>query len=330
MNVKKEAARMQAEKANAQTDAANAAAEAAENTVKVSELLSKRLICLSTAEILGTVSNIVFDSKMNKGLLLKIYNEDSDEASVCYADFKKVRGLEEDACTVKDKSGVSFEWNCSFSGVYNPMNCECYNQDGKALGRVREIDLQNTKVVSITVDKTRFTPAQLLSFSEQLLIFNDTGRPLKITKPAALKVPSAAEGKTQKVTLHNPAAQVKSAPKAQARALPQPDSAGFYLSENINEQLERVIVDGIAAEQTNSEKNNISLPLKMPPLGHVTPQAPEGGQTPYAFLLGKTVRHEIRSETGGVLIPDKTEITAETISIAKNAGKLVQLALHAD
>lgn len=272
--------------------------------IRVSELLSKRLIALSTAEIIGTVSNIIFDEKLTKGLILKIYNDDGDDVSISYADLKKVKSFEEDACTVKDKSAIMYEWNSSIPPFNNPINCECYNQDGKVLGIVKDLILEENKVQSIIVGNTEFKPGELLSYSDQLLIINDTGKPYKLPKNK-IKIPKSDAPLNRKIVVHS-------------------------LSENQPATGVKTFDSADKTEKPEEVKTDIALPHKMPPLGQVSPMPAENAQTPYSFLLGKTVSKDIFSDNGIIIIEDKSLVTSQIILAAKKAGKLVQLALHAE
>lgn len=264
--------------------------------IKVSELLSKQLICLDTATIAGTISNILFDEHLTKGKLLEILSEDDDTPEIKYVEIRRVSSLSEDAGVVKTADCIRPEWN-SPAGSPNPINCLGFNQDGKALGRVRDILLDGTAVVKIILEQAEFTPKELLSYSDSLLIFNDTGKPYKIPKPRA-KVPEPKQT-DRTVLVHsfgaesNTAAVISNESDLSPTAMP------------------------------------VDIPTKIPQSSTQVSRSPAEGETGYKFLLGKTVHSDITASDGRVLIPNCTVVTDEVIRVAREGGRLVQLALRA-
>lgn len=267
--------------------------------IKVSELLSKRLISLANAEVIGTISNIVFDSKLERGRLLKIYNDDDTDITTRFVELKKVKNLEFDAAVINDKSFVSALWNTDGSGIINPINSECFNQDGKALGVVKDITLDGTLVTSILVGEKEFLPKQLLSYSEKLLIFNDTGKPVKLPK-AKTEVPTALGGE-QIATVHGE----------------QTVASNILVPTKVSKE-NTVVVRSAPVDAAPDRESEQPRPL--PPVQ----------QPAYSFLLGKTVSRDIKSQSGETLILAGTTVNENILELAKKNGRLVQLALHAE
>ncbi|MCL2375695.1 MAG: hypothetical protein FWC82_04150, partial [Firmicutes bacterium] len=113
----------------------------------VSELVGKQLLSLSEAETIGTIENVLFDEKLKTAKTLKIYSENEDNPEICFVNFKAVKSFSFDACVISKKDALSFEWNTLLGTPSpSPMLWLCFNQDGKELGRVRDIELENSKV----------------------------------------------------------------------------------------------------------------------------------------------------------------------------------------
>lgn len=148
---------------------------------RVSELLSKPLITLSDAKYAGTVSNIFFDKALRRGSCLELLSEDDAAPERTAIDLKYVK-LGPDAAVVPHS--VLLEPVKTSGLTSNPINCAAYNQDGKRLGRVSDVLLDGTNIVSVEVDGKPYEVATLIAHSDKLLILNDSGRSFKPYRPA--------------------------------------------------------------------------------------------------------------------------------------------------
>ncbi|MCH5164236.1 MAG: PRC-barrel domain-containing protein [Clostridiales bacterium] len=145
---------------------------------KVSDLLGKPLLSLSEAQLLGTIGNIYFDDKMTKGTFIMLY---TDEEELRFLPLNKLINIENDAAVVKNCEDLSEH----AEGLKNPINSHAFNQDGKALGTIKDIVMDGTKVVSFTLENSSISSGNLVS-AGKLLIFNDSGKPVKL-KPTQKK-----------------------------------------------------------------------------------------------------------------------------------------------
>ena len=273
--------------------------------INASELIGKKLVCLNTAGIFGTVVNLIFDSKLRTARFLQIFSEDEAEPELQYAAFKSVKHFEFDACVIADKSAISYEWNTHTANVFNPINRDCFNQSGKLLGRVRDIVLDGCSIKTVLIDELEFSPALLLSYSEQALIFNDTGKPIRLIKKNR-GIPKNTG--TSTVSVH------RAECGASAPLSGKPISRPFALSE------------------PPMGRDIISLPLRVPPEKTSVSRSPskENGGGVYAFLLGKSLSRPLKDERGSILVQEKSTVTEDVIQTARQHGKLVQLALYVD
>ncbi len=142
---------------------------------KVSDLLGKPLLALSEAQILGTIANICFDDKMNKGTFVMFY---TDEEEPRYLPLSKLLNFESDAAVVKCADGIVQ----SVDGLLNPINSYAFSQNGKSLGIVNDIVMDGTKVDSFIVDGRTLSSSDLIS-AGKLLVFCDGEKPIKLKSP---------------------------------------------------------------------------------------------------------------------------------------------------
>lgn len=273
--------------------------------VKVGDLISKKLIALNSAEVAGTVKNAIFDAKLTKVVLLEIYDDSGADAEIKFVEASKIGNFDADetgdALVVSDKSSLMSEWTANAKTFNNPINKECFNQDGACFGTVRDVELRGVVVEKIVADKAEFTPDKILSLSDKLVIINDTGKPVKLKKPRKPKVPAPQKAENRKVTLHEVT-------------------------------LENVAAENTVAAQTEAQPA-VQLPARVPPENTLvtrTPAPDETAASPYKFLLGKTLTKDIRADNGVVVLRKFAVITDEVIASARDHGKLVQLALHAE
>jgi len=284
--------------------------------IKVSELLGKPVISLLNAETLGIAGDIVFDSKMLTAKAIKILQDDNDnETETLYIELKHIKDLLLDALCITHKKLTKSEWHGNRLDAKNPINASCYNQDGKKLGTVRDVVLDDFKVTEIVIEETEtnnfiiLTPATLLSHSKDNLIFNDTGKPIKIIAPKKATFPKSKNKSTPiSVKLH-------SVPKT--TTIPAIDRTHNFQTLN----------------NDNSQPPDIQYPTKVPQENTMVYRSPASIDTlagVYAFLLGKTLSRSIKDNNDNIIAQPQSIITQETIELAKNNSKLIQLALYAD
>lgn len=151
---------------------------------KVSELLGKPLLSLCEAEFLGTIGNIYFDDKMTKGTYLMLFTEEDE---IRYLPIIKLISIDNEAAVVKTSEGLIEQAD----GLKNPINSAAFNQDGKSLGIIKDIIMDGVKVVSFNIGDETVGASNLIS-AGSLLIFNDSGKPIKLKPtPKCKKVAEA-------------------------------------------------------------------------------------------------------------------------------------------
>lgn len=156
---------------------------------KVSDLLGKPLLGLSEARLLGTIGNIYFDDKMTRGTYIMLYTQEDE---VCFMPLNKLVNIDNDAAVVKSADELTLQAD----GVANPINSFAFNQDGKLLGKIKDIVMDKCKVISFLMQDDSTLPSDNLVSAGSLLIFNDSGKPVKLKQlPKKEKSKKAPEKK---------------------------------------------------------------------------------------------------------------------------------------
>lgn len=284
--------------------------------LNVGDLISKKLIVLNSAESIGTVKDVIFDDRLTRVKLLEIYDDSGTDSEIKFVGTNKIKNFgadseTPDACVIADKSAVLSEWAANAKRRNNPINKECYNQDGACFGRVLDVVLSGATVEKIIAEKTEFTPDKILSHSDRLVIINDTGKPIKLYKPKRTVVPAPQSSAERKVTVHGTAGgetPLPVRPQSTATATAQPAA-------------------------TNQSDAAVKLPARVPPENTLvtrTPVQDDSAPSPYKFLIGKTLTKDIAADNGVIILRKHAIINDEVIASARDHGKLVQLALHAE
>lgn len=167
--------------------------------IKVSEFLGKRLISLADAKTVGCVCNVWFDSRLRYAKTIEVLSDEDEFPERTFIELRNVT-CGNDAAVIKH-SVYANTYNLASATITGIINKNCYNQSGTYLGKVTDVILNNRNVEKIVCENGEFTPKQLLSISRDIIIFNDSGKPIKLYKP---KVPAPLDSKVinAEVSLH--------------------------------------------------------------------------------------------------------------------------------
>ncbi len=258
---------------------------------KLSDIISKQAISLRGAQLLGTVSDVRFAAALKKADALLLIDGEENADGYLSLPTKSIHTMKEDSVVVRSLSSpLAF----SFLPPNNPINLPCVNQDGKMLGRLSDITFdEKFAVIAFTVGESEYKADTLLSHSDSLVIFNDSGAPIKL--PRSRPKPKAADRKTVVKTTALP---VETAPPQKTE---QP-------------------VENTAAE---AEKPPVTTPTAAPS------PAPELGAPDFSFLLGKCITKTLCSSSGRTIAAVGEIVTEQIIADAARENKLVQLTLRA-
>lgn len=144
---------------------------------KASELIGKNVISLTDAAEIGVVANLYFDSKMTKLRFFRILDENSDEEF--FAPFKEIVSAQYDAIVLRGSDALAPDADA----IPSPINLPAFNQDGLRLGVIRDVALDGENVSGFFTENGEISGSFVCS-SDKLAVFNDSGKPLKLKKPA--------------------------------------------------------------------------------------------------------------------------------------------------
>lgn len=262
---------------------------------KISTVVSKQVVSLCGATVLGTVVDVLFHPSLKRAQSLLLMDcEENDEAYLVLP-VQRVSALDGDAVVVKT---LTAPLAATKEPSNNPVNLPCYNQDGKSLGVLVDVELdERFKTTAFVTNNHRYPADTLLSFSEKLAIFNDTGAPIKLPRPKAR--PPRQQDKDVKVQVNAQTAGIQSWQNA----------AQAY--------------DGKAYAPDRNYNAGIALPkvISSPP--------PDLGAPDFSFLLHKRLARALYASDGRLIAPQDCVITEAVILDAGRENKLVQLALRA-
>lgn len=263
---------------------------------KLSDLIGMPVITLSTAEKIGTVTDLWFDRKYTALKTAEIFEENEDTDQTFFIPADKLR-LGENAVILN--SDLCIRTINPITAARNPVNSECYNHLGKSLGYVCDVILDGLKVNKIITDTVEFTPDKLLRSSDNVCVFNDTDKTVKLPKTVKRRSLQSAAPVSQP--------QAAYAPPAVAPTQPTPET----------------LQQTAAPAQEPPQIETPALPLSV-----TVTHTPGEANKDYDFLLGKAVHSHIVSN-GRILIPAGTVVDENVIEFARREKKLVRLALQA-
>lgn len=254
--------------------------------MNVSEIISKRIVELRTARILGTVINVKFSPTLKKAENLLLLDENENDETFLSLGIKNLFAFRNEFLVVKSINSPLLVHN---GGTFNPINLPACNQDGKTLGKITDVSLnENYTVKSFILGKTEFDFGKLLSFSESLVIFNDSGKRITLPKLSS-HAPSKTDLKQMIVKAFELTTDIPQSPSAIGAA---PTSFG--------------VATPTAASMPPSERHS-----------------------DFSFLVGKRIARDLYSSAGKLIAACGSVITFETIKAAGKDNKLVQLTIRA-
>lgn len=146
---------------------------------KISELIGKQAITLLDASRQGIVLGVCFDKAIKK--LKGFFLLSEDDENIFFVEYKYFSSFFGDAVVIRSDLDLCPESEAK--GISSPMNLPAYNQGGNFLGYIRDINMQENNVISFVTEKQEIPAGTLLSYSQSLIIFNDTESPIKIRRP---------------------------------------------------------------------------------------------------------------------------------------------------
>jgi uncharacterized protein YrrD len=306
--------------------------------INLTDIISKPVICLSSATTLGTIENAVFDKKLSKVSFLCIFDEELGEKK--YIPVSSIINATNNAVTVK--SGMYCQKEIQPN---SPLKAEIYDCEGNAEGYISDIALdEELKVVEIlTSVRTVIKPQNIVSFSPAAAVFYKEGqKPLYVNRIKNKPVKkSAAEAeiypeKTEKEEKQKNAlsGENKSENNCENTAaeenlidlekgqenLKNPDILSnedntHKLNQNTKNITENNQQPDIPAYQTVADNFLSAIPIRFI---NIVP--------PYNYLIGRKIVSDIYDENRKIIAAKDSLVTMNTVDICRRHNRLMTLA----
>lgn len=130
--------------------------------MRFSELIGRKIICLSLAKELGIVFNCNVDKKLKRINQLIAVDREEDEG---YVDFHKINvGVD----TLFTSYSLADYTPC---GIAFPFRAPIFDTDGNGLGRVEDFEFENNQITDLVIgDNQTIASSRVVIASEELII----------------------------------------------------------------------------------------------------------------------------------------------------------------
>lgn len=147
--------------------------------MKATTIISMPIINLYSGRYEGTVSNICFDKKLKLAKWLVFFDDNSDEDKAILTSHVTIG---KNAIIIKNNEGIFPLISTEGDLIYNnPINLKAYDSEGNLLGKINDIELNNKFVVEqLFVNQAAYNINQILSSSNDTIVFNLTGKRIKL------------------------------------------------------------------------------------------------------------------------------------------------------
>lgn len=166
--------------------------------MKASELIGSSLLVLSKAEMCGTVSGIVPSNDLKRIETLEILCDDDDDCEKKYVSVKKILAIENGVVTIKYPD--SMVMCCVLPELASPINLPAYNEEGKLLGVITDVEMDGYQITALIINDARYTLSEILTRSSSLIVFRNPLKKTRITKNIK-RVPNAKKPSEQIVKI---------------------------------------------------------------------------------------------------------------------------------
>ncbi|MDR3021491.1 MAG: PRC-barrel domain-containing protein [Clostridiales bacterium] len=268
--------------------------------IQLSKIVNKPIVSMDNAKVLGKAVGINFNANLKNGQNIVLQSCEQSEPEWKFLPLRLVLQFDGDVILTKYYDNVTYHWN-TLNPINNcPLNTKVYNQDGKILGTLTDIILDGTKVKSVLVNNSELTNAKILSFSQNLMIVNQSEKKFTFNKNKTIQI---------KIQKNKP----------------------VYTTQNQNTiPFESPTTSNQKIHKDIKNTANIDLPVFVDSTNTQVTRTPKQKQeyNEYNFLKGRTILENIKDKMGNILFKVNTVITDDIIRLAKEHDRLVHLALH--
>lgn len=162
--------------------------------MKASELIGSRVLELNGATMCGTVCGIVPADNLKKILALEIFTENEDDCEKKFVETSKLTAVAEDVVTIKHTDLTVMQFP---SETDSPVNRPAYSERGEYYGKITDVETdENFNVTALCVGARKFAPQEILTKSNELVVFRLPGSKTKLTKRVK-RVPRPVDAKAK-------------------------------------------------------------------------------------------------------------------------------------
>lgn len=256
----------------------------------ISTYLSKTIISIYEASVVGTIVSANFDKKMRRVCSL-ITVEDKDDYKEYIVPINRIV-TQDNAITIKNFNSVK-PYQKSNIYVKCPINLPVYTSNGEYKGIVKDVSFnENTyEVIDLILNKGNIPANEIASVSESLVIIKGEGF-TKLQPPRKRRPNNRLKAEKNIIELQPI--------KTEQIDVIEPEEEDVNYLETQDYEPTSII---------NDWSSNIPARII----------------SDYSFLLGRYVLADVYSTTGELIIPANSKITEKIVDIARRHGKLVEL-----
>lgn len=141
--------------------------------IKLSELISLPVINLCKLKIEGYVERACVDANKKQLANLLVYNDENDEYKVM--EYKNIYKTSNNAIFIANSSKITLYENkeLSLKKLVCPLNAICYDLEGTKIGKVDEINLENSSLHSIEINGKTYPRNHIIGLSDELILLSE-------------------------------------------------------------------------------------------------------------------------------------------------------------
>lgn len=313
---------------------------------RLSDILNSPVVCKSDCAVLGEVRDAYFDEKCKNIAYFVVRGEYSEKllpftAVASFGDAVMV----EDAFAQVATADVDF--TLYLRGL---LGRPVYTGTGKSKGTLKDVCFgASGKVISLQTEEISCSPSSVRAFGDVLLMKDNCGK----RKTPRVSFPQAQEDRPVGV-LEETIADVAAEPDSLLPRADVPDAepsdgfapAGSMPTENNDEGLSpsplSVTLSPVGSKVSPAPRSDVhaeqpsdytpvyidTTARAIPVLFNQEDFTPHRIIADYNFLLGRTLRDDLRSYVGEMLAAKGEKVTVEVVEKARRHGKLIELTLN--
>ena len=301
---------------------------------RLSDILNSPVVSKSDCAVLGNVRDAYFDEKCKNLAYFVVRGEYSEKL----LPFAAVAAFG-DAVMVDDAFALLSAGDVDFTLYLRDLPGKpVFTGAGKSKGTLKDVCFGTTgKVLSLQTEEISCSPSSVRAFGDVLIMKDNCG------KRKTPKVPFPQAQLDVPVTvLDEPADDAKSVSSPSA-GKENADAGESDLDKNLPASVGFSVAEATAENRTapaartdvRAEQPSDYTPVYIEQAAHTIPVlfnqedfTPHRIIADYNFLLGRTLRDDLRSYVGEMLAAKGEKVTVEVVEKARRHGKLIELTLN--